>query len=131
MRNLNDDCKYGNEKELIILPIINKYFNRNIIKLTDKYSKYDYEDAIYKYELKSRTNNYNKYPTTLIACDKLTNNKIIFLFNFTDGLYYIEYDRKLFSKFDKKPFVRNYREGTTDIKKDYLFIPIEYLKKIN
>jgi hypothetical protein len=130
-----NDCKFGNENEIIILPIIRKFFNRDIIKLEDKYNKYDYEDDIYKYELKARKNNYNKYPTTLIGSDKYdnkyhNNKKIIFLFNFTDGLYYIEYDKDKFNTFEKKPFVRIYR-GVNDIKKDYLFIPIEHLIKIN
>lgn len=125
-----DDCKFGNDNEMIILPIIKKFFNRNIIKTTDKYNKYDYIDNIYKYELKSRRNKYNQYPTTLIGYDKLTNSKTIFLFNFIDGLYYINYEKELFDTFEKKPFVRNYR-GVNDIKKDYLFIPIEYLIKIN
>jgi len=125
-----DDCKFGNYNELLILPIIKKFFNRNIIKTTDKYNKYDYIDNDYKYELKSRRNKYNQYPTTLIGYDKLTNSKTIFLFNFIDGLYYINYEKELFDTFEKKPFVRNYR-GVNDIKKDYLFIPIEYLIKIN
>jgi len=123
------DYTLGLQKEEEVLPVIKNYFERDIQKTNNKFETFDFYDEKYTYELKSRNVNYNTYPTTLIPKDKIR-KRIIFLFNFTDGLYYIEYDRKLFDTFEKKPFVRNYR-GVNDIKKDYLFIPIEYLIKIN
>jgi hypothetical protein len=52
------------------------------------------------------------------------------LFLFTDGLYYIRYRKNKFKKFEKKMFVRN-RDDKIDIKKDYYYIPVDKLKKID
>jgi len=130
MKSFHKDLQKGKEDEITVLPIICKYFNREIKQLKEKYSKYDFEDDIYKYELKSRNNNYSKFPTTLIPADKLVCKNIIFLFKFLDGLYFIEYDDYLFSSFSKSKFCREKRYGYNDKPKDYIFIPIECLKKI-
>jgi len=124
------DYQFGISKEFEILPMISKYFKSNIIRSKEKFNKYDYYDFTCKYELKSRNNKYDTYPTTLIAVDKVINDDLIFLFNFIDGLYYIKYDETLFNTFEKKPFVRNKRDGYNDIEKEYFFIPIEKLTKI-
>jgi hypothetical protein len=120
----------GLKKEGEVLPIIKTYFDRDIQKCTERYAKYDFFDEKYKYELKSRNNTYDKYPTTLICADK-TCKRIIFLFHFTDGLYYIKYRKSKFNTFEKKMFVRNKRSDYDDLEKEYIYIPIEHLKKIN
>lgn len=125
-----NDYATGLKSENEMMPILINYFNRDIKKTFNKYCKYDFEDNEYKYELKTRNNKYSTYPTTIVGCDKITNNKIIFLFKFIDGLYYIEYNEEQFKQFEKKPFVRNSRSDFIDIKKDYLFIPINFLNKI-
>lgn len=124
------DYQFGISTEFEILPLISKYFKSNIVRSNEKFNKFDYYDDKCKYELKSRNNNYNTYPTTLIAVDKVINDDIIFLFKFQDGLYYIKYDDTLFNNFEKKLFVRNQRRDYNDIKKEYFFIPIEKLTKI-
>lgn len=131
MNTYQKDVILGLRMESIILPQIRTYFKRkDIKKTTDKYSLYDFYDDEYKYELKSRNNKYETYPTTLICCNKLS-DKTIYLFNFQNGLYYLEYDEELFSTFERKPFKRNPREGISDYEKEYIFIPIEHLIKIN
>jgi hypothetical protein len=120
---------YGIEQQKIVLPIIQNYFNRDIIEHTEQYSKYDYSDNIYNYELKSRTNNLNKYPTTMITLNKIDIIKpLILLFKFTDKLTYIEYDEILFNTFEIKQFSRAKKDWDN---KDHLYIPIDYLKIIN
>lgn len=124
------DYAMGIQSEKDILPQLNTYFKRNLTKTSERYCKYDFnDDKGYKYELKTRNNTYSTYPTTIIGCDKLE-DKMIFLFKFTDGLYFIEYDQEQFKLFDKKLFIRNARTDYKDIKKDYIFIPIKYLNKI-
>ena len=123
------DLEYGLKKEDEVLPIIREYFKRDISKATDKYSKYDYKDDIYKYELKSRKNSINTYPTVLINADKANPNTYL-LFNFTDGLYYIKFRPIRFSKFERKLFQRSYRREGNDYKNDVIYIPINKLKKI-
>jgi hypothetical protein len=120
--------KYGIEQQKIVLPIIQNYFNREIIEHTEQYSKYDFSDDKYNYELKSRTNNLNKFPTTMITLNKIDKSKpLILLFKFTDKLTYIEYDETLFNTFEVKKFSR------ANLKYDeklHIYIPIEHLKII-
>jgi len=128
--SFKQDYYFGLDQEEKVLPIIRNFFNRDIQKSINKFERFDYSDEKYKYELKSRNNTYNKYLTTLICADKISKNSI-FLFNFLDGLYYIKYRKSKFNKFEKKLFVRNKRYDYDDKEKDYIYIPIEYLKKIN
>lgn len=122
------DYKFGKENELNVLPLITDFFNRDIKQTTDKYCKYDFYDEKYKYEVKSRRNEHNTFETTLISFDKMDKNTIL-LFNFTDGLYYIEYNKKQFEKYEKKYFQR-VRPGHTDINKLCIYIPNNELKLI-
>ena len=101
-------------------------------KYGNVFAPFDYEGTTTSYELKSRRNKYNDYSTTYLPGDKVKPNhpkKQTFLFHFTDGTYYIHYDKELFETFDNNPF-RRYREGVRDVKKPYLNIPIEKLVKI-
>jgi hypothetical protein len=123
------DYTFGLQKEQEVLPKIKNYFQREIEKTINGYERYDFYDEKYKYELKSRNVKYETYPTTLIPKDKIR-KRIIFLFNFTDGLYYIKYKPKIFQLFECKEFVRNARSDFNDKQKEYVYIPIEYLKKI-
>jgi len=129
MKSFTQELKQGLQIQEIVLPIIQSYFNRDIKPTKGKYDRYDYLDNDYNYELKSRTNEYNKYPTTLIGLDKIDNNTI-YLFYFTDGLYFIEYNKELFDTFEIKDFVRNPRYGKIDKPKKYIYIPIDKLQKI-
>lgn len=129
--SFKEDYLYGKGKEDEILLKIKDYFNKDIEHIENVYSKYDYKDNNYFYELKSRKNKKDDYPTTLIGKDKIINDNIILLFNFIDGLYYINYkeNKELFKTFETKLFKR-YRKGFNDIEKLYVYIPIKYLIKI-
>ena len=78
-------------------------------------------------------NTYSKFDTTIISSKKIDytkslNKKVIFVFNFIDGLFYIEYS-PLFDSFD---LCEEYilRDGKKELKTNY-HIPIECLKRIN
>jgi hypothetical protein len=131
MDKKNNDLKFGLEKEIIVLDIIKNYWKKDEIKkIENKFGKYDFEGNKYVYELKTRKFNYNKFETTLIPKNKIEENKKIkFLFLFTDGLYYIKYRKNVFDEFETKPF-RRYDRGNFDLEKEYIFIPINKLKKI-
>lgn len=129
------DVQYGLTKEEEILIIIKEYFNDdNIYKSVNKYDKYDFinKDKNIIYELKSRRNSYNKYPTTLISLDKIDKDyENIFIFNFTDGVYYIKYNEEQFNKYDIKLFKRiDRKQYCNDKEKLYIYIPITDLIKI-
>lgn len=120
----------ANESRLLVH--FESFFKDNLEK-TKRCNRYDYEGITGSYELKCRTNNYNTYPTTCIALDKINPNhtkKQIYIFNFIDGTYYIEYHKELFDNFEIKDFKR-YRSYYNDIKKPYMYIPIEQLTRIN
>lgn len=129
MSSFNIDAQMGKVNEDKVYNIITKYWNdRQITKSNDLYCNYDYFDNKYKYELKSRRCDHDKYPTTMIPemkCHKRT----YLLFLFTDGLYYIKYKKDKFDKFEKKMFVKN-RCDKKDVMKYYYYIPVECLKKI-
>jgi len=131
MSSFKNDYSFGTKNEDVVLIKIEKHFNDNIKKSSSAVSRYDFKGDTYYYELKTRNNKYKTYPTTLIPYNKIMEDKKqIFLFDFIDGLYYIEYDKDVFSKFELNEFVRKQRIDYNDKKSLYYFIPIEYLIKI-
>jgi hypothetical protein len=145
MKSFVIDNKFGIECESRVLEILNKNFklDSNIQKSRSVFSSYDFYSTKYFYELKSRNNKYAEYYTTLISEKKIKDNIVkgqdengkqkyglILLFNFTDGLYYIEYEPELFSTFELKMFKRNTRLDYKDKEQMYYHIPIKYLQKI-
>lgn len=134
MNNFKQMLKYGRNLENEVLPIIRNAFESRDIKFPKhKYSSYNFIDDVKEvlYELKARTNKYETYPTTMIQEDKILNThyKQIFLFHFTNGLYYIEYDPVLFDTFEKKEYSQ-FRTDKVDVHKLYYYIPIEHLKRV-
>jgi len=124
------DYAFGTKEEDKIVPLLKEFFKRDIKRSEDKYSKHDFYDEEYTYEVKSRTNNYNHYPTTIITQDKIVlqnNKKLILLFNFLDGLYYIEYDADKFKHYESKMFSR---AKVSWNQKLHLYIDINDLTKI-
>ena len=130
--SFQQDYEFGTMCEDKVLDILNKHFgvDGEIRKSEGRYCSYDFISKHKCYELKSRTNEYDKYPTTMLGLDKCCRDNLTFLFNFTDGLYYINYDEELFATFEKKKFKRKDRIDKRDVEKNYLFIPIQHLTKL-
>jgi len=125
------DYNFGRQEEIKILPKLNEFFKDDIKPATNKFSKHDFEGKINLYELKSRTCAFKSYITTLLPADKvIKTHKQIFVFNFTDGLYYIEYDQDAWKDIEIASF-RRFRIGVNDKEKPYYHIPITLLKKID
>lgn len=136
MNSLNADIQFGLEKEDVILQSVKKYFDtKNIIKSMDKYCVYDAEDTSThtRYEIKARRNKYNAYPTTIIPYHKRNgaknNKRLIFVFGFIDGIYYIEYNEKLFNQFETKN-ITYYRKGIQPKPLKHYCIPVSLLSPI-
>lgn len=126
------DYEFGKLNENKILSTLRKFFNDDtIMQTTNKYNKYDFKSlkTNRKIELKSRQNFYNTFPTTIIPADKLGDD-VTLVFSFRDGDYYIDYEPALFNTFDSKLFVRDKRCDFNDRPMDYVYIPIEHLKRI-
>ena len=135
-RTLQDDLRLGYKNEEQIVSILNTFFNDNFINTKDlygnEYCSYDFEGTDgTRIELKSRRNKYDDYPTTIIPVHKTISMdlcKNIFVFNFSDGIYYIEWNANKFKTYETK-MVLCKRLGRTDYKLHYL-IPIEDLIQI-
>ena len=126
------DLVFGKLKENEIKEILEQYFNTTL-QTTSKYNLIDFQNEDLYIELKSRRNTYSKFDTTIIGSNKIDyakslNKKVIFVFNFIDGLYYIEYS-PLFDSFD---LCEQYilRDNKKELKTNY-HIPINLLKRIN
>lgn len=135
MKTFKNDYSFGKIQEDSVYQIIKEYFiDDNIIKKKERYSTYDFEGDNYIYELKSRLCLNNTFASTIIPVDKVKKNilkKQIFLFNFRNGLYYIEYNEQHFLKYKQEMYKRETRLDYNDKKSLYFFIDIGDLIKID
>jgi hypothetical protein len=97
------DLDFGKLKEIEIKQTFEQYF-KTTLQTTSKYNLIDFQNEDLYIELKSRRNTYSKFDTTIIGSNKIDyakslNKKVIFVFNFIDGLFFIEYS-PLFDSFD-------------------------------
>lgn len=103
------------------------------IKKTKPFHTFDFKNKHCYFEVKSRNNDYNKYPATMVGYNKIKmaeNNydkyKFIFIFDFYDGIYYYQ-----FSKNDNlKPNIGGRNDRGYNEYNDYVYIPIEKLKPL-
>jgi hypothetical protein len=116
-----DDYKWGTEAEQEILQDLEKYFRNELNQYPQK-AKHDFWDDNNNYEIKSRTNSFSRYPTTMITANKVSGDKpIMFIFNFTDRICGIKYDAEKFAGYEKKDFSRANQKWD---EKPTFFIPI-------
>jgi len=129
---LKADLNFGLPKEDPVIQRLSEYFNEKVEKETYQYSPFDASSKTTKYEIKSRRNRYLQYPTTIIPVDKTQRieGRMVFVFNFTDGLYYIVYDKDEFAKYDIRE-VEAVRKGGIRTLKPHFFIPIKDLIQIS
>ena len=125
------DLIKGSLEEIRIKSIINEYFNCDVNKTDDNHPM-DYIDTNTYFEIKSRNNNYKKYPTTMIGKNKVDfanknpDKTFYFIFSFYDGDYYYKYNKS--DKLDFGIGGRNDR-GKNEYKQ-YCYIDISYLSKL-
>jgi hypothetical protein len=124
IRSLGNDLHFGLSKEQAVIDRLKSHFGDESILKTDKFCLYDAIGKDYKYEIKSRRNKKDAYPTTIIPCHKGIPDTI-FIFNFTDQLCYIKYDAELFNSFHKKMVYAD-RYNATPPSLHFL-IPINFL----
>lgn len=136
-RTLQDDLVLGYKSEGDILAILNTYFDDEFVNTkelyNDEYYNYDFEGKTsnMRIELKTRRNRFADYPSTLIPVHKCVDLELcpnVFVFNFSDGLYFTEWNTNRFKTYEKKMIVCR-RRGRTDNKEHYM-IPITDLVRI-
>ena len=128
-RSLVNDVKFGMENEIMVIDILRQKWCEELIEKTpNKYCKYDFESEKCIWEVKSRRNTKNKYPTTIIPEHKLIDNPkdYYFVFYFTDVCSYIKYDKELFDTF-KRNQIRCWRKGGNPNPVLHIEIPINKL----
>ena len=137
-RSLANDLKFGLDNEITIIDLLNTTFGEVFINTKDKYNDqyypYDFEgDKGCCVELKSRRNTYRAYPTTIIPVGKIlefNNKRQMFVFQFTDGFYYTQYEATRFNTYEIK-MITTQRKGIVDKPKPHYCIPISDLIKMN
>ena len=126
------DYSFGKTQEERVLSKICKFFNEEI-KPTAEYCRWDFESFNTIYELKSRNVFSNTYDDVMINYSKIQpiHKAQYFLFNFTDGLFYIKYDQHVFTDFELKVFKREGRLDYNDKPQVVCHIPIHALTKLD
>jgi len=132
MRTFEEDYQFGTTSEEQTLSTI-RTIDPTIQRNQDRYSPFDYnnEGNTIFVELKTRNNAKNKYPTTMLPYSKVKiaeaniNKTYYFAFKFTDGIYYIQYNKNLFDTFEVK-YMGRFDRGRAELN-DYCLIPIQHL----
>jgi len=125
------DYHYGINKEIQLLPQLQIFLIDNTIYKLENSNVFDFKGDNKFIELKSRNNNYSKYPTTMIGLNKIKKAStlqeyVYFFFCFNDGLYYWLYDKDCELEIKK---AGRFDRGRPEIN-EYCFIPIELLQKV-
>jgi hypothetical protein len=134
MDKKKEDIIYGNNNEIIIKNIIEKYFNIDDLKKTKSNDIFDFISNNIYFEVKSRRCTKNKYNDTMIGYNKILYlkknniNQAYFIFMFEDGNYFYKYIED-----DKDCNIRiggRWDRGITE-KKQYYYIPTNKLIILN
>jgi hypothetical protein len=134
LRSFKDDYAAGIAIESDLKSMLEFKFVDKLIK-TGRYDTLDYEGERCFVEIKSRTNRYAQYPTTMIQQSKFDyarkqTKPVYFVFAFTDGVYYIQYNSEVFDAFESGYFQRPGRIDKTDRRQVYVYIPITSLTRV-
>jgi hypothetical protein len=117
---LNRDRNFGFAKEAQVIHKLSTHFNETC-EPTPRYCKYDAISPTKKFEIKSRRNKHNTYPTTLIPVDKSdVEGELYFVFRFVDKLMYIEYTEEKFSNYEIRDISAVRGGGVYTLKPHYL-----------
>tara|TARA_R110000803_G_C11970933_1_gene319724 strand:+ start:602 stop:1039 length:438 start_codon:yes stop_codon:yes gene_type:complete len=131
------DYNFGIIEEEKLKPKLETFFKLDLTKTKGKYNLFDFIGNNLYIELKSRKNEKNRYPTTIIGYNKIEKanelikegNKVFFIFNFTDSLDFYEYKGYAYIKnYNQKIVSRKDRPGHKGC--NYLEIPISDLLNI-
>jgi len=136
--SFKSDYAFGKIKEEENKEKLEKQFGVKLTTPEDKFSLFDFisEDGKVYVELKSRKFKHDEYSTALVGANKVDfiedkeGVEAYFCFCYTDGLYYVKYDKKEFDKLNVRDFVRRDRSDYDDMPKPHYFIWNTMLKKI-
>jgi len=132
VRSVVNDVSYGLHLQPIVIDSLAKYFDEAIEETSDKYARYDAYSNTTLYEIKCRRCSIHKYNTTIIPIHKAKSitQRLLFVFKFNEGLFYIEYNLGLFQTFESKE-ITVYRLGSCPKPVIHYLIPTHLLIKID
>ena len=129
------DKEFGIEAEDECLPILKLKFDEFLIKNSNKFAIFDYVGSKTFIELKTRRYESTKYPDTMIGCNKIKNalkvigRKVIFVFKFTDDIYYWEFNKETLEAVSEVRLGGRIDRGV-DERRPYYFIKINAMSKL-
>ena len=129
--SLQKDITYGLSKQPLVVETLTKNFDEPITETKHKFCRYDAYSTTTKYEIKSRRCRYKTFATTTVPVHKVQDvtERLVFVFHFTDGLYYTVYDADLLVTF-KQEVITYYRTDGSNEPVLHYMIPIEQLHRI-
>ena len=88
--SLQKDITYDLSKQPLVVETLTN-FDEPITETKHKFCRYDAYSTTTKYEIKSRRCRYKTFATTTVPVHKAQDitERLVFIFNFTDGLYYL------------------------------------------
>lgn len=137
MSSFANDFARGTASEVANHTVIEGLVGSSLVKDPNPYATFDFHNSgktVYV-ELKTRFIEHDRYPTALIGANKVRyctdeNKEYYFVWAYTDGLYYVKYDPKVFEHLECRPFCRNARTDYNDVENDHYFIPHTLLTKV-
>jgi len=136
MTSLRNDLAFGTNEEANLMPRLESVFGNKLERQLG-FASMDYkspEKPLYV-ELKTRRIKHDQYPTALISAHKVdfckkSNSDCYFVYQYTDGLFYIKYDEQLFNSFWTDTYRRNESSDMVARDKQTTFIPVRCLKPL-
>jgi hypothetical protein len=134
MRTFKEDYANGIKSENSLISKFASFFKSTPQKLP-QFHPMDFAVNTNYIEVKTRNVLSTTYPTTMLPYSKIDFAKAspsdtYFVFVFTDGIFYINYDEELFNSFHVEVFQRNPRADHQDRPQQYIYIPVSLLKRM-
>jgi hypothetical protein len=133
------DLAFGITHENTLIPRLQSQFHTELLRGAGKYSRMDYHNPTKTLfiELKSRRIRHDAYPTAIIGLNKVEfcadpAKEYYFVFNYTDGLYYIKYEKELFDTFEiDRNYRRTFRADAYNPIQQVVKIPVQHLRRFS
>jgi len=135
------DVTFGKKSEMEMIPFLNKYYGEEHFKgvlpngEVDEYDRHDFWNAskTAKRELKTRRITHTQYSTALINQSKILNQDpnvaYTYIWKYTDGIYFLDYDKTVWDTFYVKKNHTVYRDGRYEIQ-PVIEVPSTLLKQM-
>jgi len=126
--NIKNNQIVGSNGEKNAFNLIKTVFGGNVMQTKYIYTKFDFYNESYLFEVKTRNICSSKFKTALINTSKIIDRNIIFMFQYLDRILFIRYDKEIFDTFEIEYTKKLNTVLTTD---DVFHIPIYCLTEIN